>query len=56
MTPALLTRMPVASGGDPFAQSRESLLDAVSTLLKAGLRHHPQLAETGLIGDHDLTT
>jgi AcrR family transcriptional regulator len=29
-------RAVIASGGDPFAQSRESLLDAVCTLLKAG--------------------
>src|ERR1700730_15306556 len=29
-------RAVIASGGDPFAQSRESLLDAVSTLLGAG--------------------
>ncbi len=29
-------RAVIASGGDPFAQSRESLLDAIGTLLKAG--------------------
>jgi AcrR family transcriptional regulator len=29
-------RAVIASGGDPFAQSRESLLDAVGTLLAAG--------------------
>jgi AcrR family transcriptional regulator len=29
-------RAVIASGGDPFAQSRESLLNAIGTLLKAG--------------------
>ena len=29
-------RAVIASGGDPFAQSRESLLAAIGTLLKAG--------------------
>jgi AcrR family transcriptional regulator len=29
-------RAVIASGGNPFAQSRESLLDAIGTLLKAG--------------------
>jgi hypothetical protein len=29
-------RMVIASGGNPHAQSRESLLEAISSLLKAG--------------------
>src|SRR6266704_4933251 len=34
-------RAVIASGGDPFAQSRESLLDAIGTLLKAGAADAP---------------